>query len=327
MIITKMKAGLGNQLFLYAYARTIQLKTGEKLYFDLSYYNKKRRALIKSSRKFILKNFKINIPPASEKDILLFKRNKYYKFLNALNDLLLRFRITPIKNYYINGYGQDFKFIENSIEEIIKELVVKNEILDELKDKNIYSKVTNNTTSVALHVRRGDYVKNKKFDFCNKDYFNRALEYVNNNIENPHFFIFSEDHAWCRNNLNLNGVNHTHVEEIKDDFLEFLLMSYCKNFIISNSTYSWWAAMLSNSKNKKVVAPYIWIISNYGKTLYTKNFAPKNWKIMRFKSDKNIWINLYIFLKSVFFSLPVFLRSILLFNISRKIGFRSNRRW
>lgn len=77
-------------------------------------------------------------------------------------------------------------------------------------------------------------------------------------VKNPHFFVFSDDLNWVKENLKTN-VNITFVDSHNDSCNELNIMKHCKNFIISNSTFSWWAQYLSDNLGKVVVAPRPWL--------------------------------------------------------------------
>ena len=121
-----------------------------------------------------------------------------------------------------------------------------------------------NTNSVSLHVRRGDYAAfkttQKLWGGTDLDYYQRAAKYVAQKIEKPHFFIFSDDVAWSRENLKLDFpmtfVPASAAGKKGECHLE--LMSLCKNHIITNSTFSWWGAWLDPRPEKIVIAPKQW---------------------------------------------------------------------
>ena len=93
------------------------------------------------------------------------------------------------------------------------------------------------------------------------EYYQKAIKYINDNIEDPYFFIFSDDINWCKENLILN--NALYVEaNLKSNFeCDMILMSKCKHNIIANSTFSWWGAWLNQNLNKNVIAPKRWMSS------------------------------------------------------------------
>ena len=110
-----------------------------------------------------------------------------------------------------------------------------------------------NENTLSLHVRRSEYLSYPQIHpTISKEYIESALSEIG---EYSTVFIFSDDHNWVKENLNLN--NSIYVNESKD-WEELYLMSLCKNHIISNSTFSWWGVFLNKNKDKKIISPSIW---------------------------------------------------------------------
>mgnify|MGYP000588678014 FL=1 len=100
--------------------------------------------------------------------------------------------------------------------------------------------------------------KNKgTFYICDENYFKEALKKIKELVPNCTFFGFSDDVEWVRENLEFPG--EVFFESGKDPVWEKVrLMSACKHFVLSNSSFSWWVQYLSDSEQKKVIAPDIW---------------------------------------------------------------------
>ena len=105
------------------------------------------------------------------------------------------------------------------------------------------------------------------------DYFKKAIKIMRQQISRPIFFVFSDDINWCKNEFG-NHFHYIDPDEKNDSTVkDFLLMISCKNFIISNSSFSWWAAYLSSNKEKTVISPKYWI-NNLNET---SDLIPSNW--------------------------------------------------
>lgn len=116
---------------------------------------------------------------------------------------------------------------------------------------------------VAIHVRRGDYVNNPFYvDLCKTDYYDRAMKLFPYDT----FLVFSDDVEWCKQYF--TG-DHFEFSEGNDEITDMNLMAGCKGIITANSSYSWWAAYLSNGK---VVAPKAWYTDKVERTK-----CPVNW--------------------------------------------------
>lgn len=158
----------------------------------------------------------------------------------------------------------------------------KEQVLDTFKlkvddTKNLgYLEQIKNSESVSIHVRRGDYMKGIHFEMygsvCTKDYFETAIKKINEIVDNPHFFVFSNDLQWVKDNFVMDKCTFIDCNKGKDSWKDMYLMSNCKHNINSNSTFGWWGAYLNTYKFKKVIIPYYFV-----NKLETKDFYPDNW--------------------------------------------------
>jgi len=164
----------------------------------------------------------------------------------------------------LRGYFQTEKYFKHIEKEIRSDFTFKDEILNPCKE--MIESVEN---PIALHVRRGDYIKNAE------NHFNLPIEYYDAALgkfdDDRSVIVFSDDPVWCHD----EGIfvdDRFIISENEDNRVDLCLMSLCNDFIIANSTYSWWGAWLSSNKNKKVIAPVQW----FGKTGYTKDHDTKD---------------------------------------------------
>ncbi|WP_439489756.1 alpha-1,2-fucosyltransferase [Algoriphagus sp.] len=132
--------------------------------------------------------------------------------------------------------------------------------------------------SVAVHIRRGDYTKEEwrhsHMVFKNLSYYYNAIELFSDKMDSPIFYFFSDDVDWVKSNF--KGQNFRFIDHNKNasSYMDMYLMSLCQGFIIANSTFSWWAAWLSDTPNKQVVMPQTWI-----KGAYTPGVFQEGWII------------------------------------------------
>jgi superfamily I DNA and/or RNA helicase len=109
---------------------------------------------------------------------------------------------------------------------------------------------------------------------CNEVYFDNAISYIQKKVNSPIFYVFSDDLEWCKEKFDHRG-DFYFIEGNKNEPLEDLrLMMSCKHAIISNSTFSWWAAWLIKNMNKKIVTPSVW---NKQNTKIIDKLIPENW--------------------------------------------------
>ena len=169
-----------------------------------------------------------------------------------------RFKPTKAKNKIFYGNFESAKYF-NENEKLIKKIYTPKEKEVE-KNRQLYEAIKK-SNSVCITIRRGDFVTNPEFKkvhfICDSEYFYDAIQIIKEKVENPTFIVFSDDVDWVKDNMDF-GVP-TLYEDGADEIWEKLRLMYsCKHFIISNSTFSWWAQYLSRNKDKIVVAPKKW---------------------------------------------------------------------
>lgn len=280
MITLFLSDGLGNQMFQYAFARALQLQTKNKLEFSLSAFEKD-----KADRCYALGNFNIpeTVKIVSEKrgELLFLEHRICNKFRHSkmgdsskkyigkhlintfVADVYSYENITKkrfYKNINIYGQFQNARYFEEYSEIIRNELKVKTIPSEENREKISALKESN---SVCVHIRRGDYLNPRwtYLNICNYEYYKKAMQKVCEKTENPIFYIFSnthEDIEWIKGNYDFSDFNVKYVDLNNPDYEELRLMYSCKHFIISNSTFSWWAQYLGEYERKIVVAPAKW---------------------------------------------------------------------
>lgn len=275
MIVMTMRGGLGNQMFEYAFARAISLQNNnETIYlyigrFDqdkLREYSLSNFALnrnIKIINKSMLLSLYIKIFDVVKRIVKLDEKNVndalrlykygYYMYLGR------KYVELPNCNCFIKYYStlaQNKKYFEKYRTEIIKEFAVKT--LPSSENEKWINKIKNTPNSVCVHVRRGDYVNSELYYLCDDNYFYKSITKMNSMMEAT-YYIFSEDINYVKD-LNLEQItpNIEYVNLNNPDYEELRLMSLCDHFIISNSTFSWWAQELSNNSNKIVISPAKW---------------------------------------------------------------------
>ena len=138
-----------------------------------------------------------------------------------------------------------------------------------------------NSNSISIHVRRGDYVDNiganKNHGVCSLDYYRKSINYILNKIDNPTFFVFSDDPVWVEENLKIKG-EHEYINGNMGNmsYVDMQLMSNCKHNIIANSSFSWWGAWLNRNTEKIIIAPRQWF-ANPEKNSNKKELVPSSW--------------------------------------------------
>ena len=176
-------------------------------------------------------------------------------------------------NLILSGNFESERYFEHDREELQREYMPRHKLLD--ANKIIYREIID-SESVCVSIRRGDYISNTEVkavaDVCSPAYFYQGIRYIQERIPAAKFIIFSDDISWVKKNMCFPA--GTRFESGRDPVWEKLrLMSACKHFIISNSTFSWWAQYLGTNPKKIVVAPDKWRKYGYdGHALYEKGW-------------------------------------------------------
>lgn len=173
------------------------------------------------------------------------------------------------------GFFQTEKYFQNVEDLIRKDFTFKKEILDPCQEMmGVFYANSVDPTVVSLHIRRTDYLTNS----CNHtplelDYYEKALSEFSNDAS---VIIFSDDPQWCKEQELFSGERFL-ISENTSGYIDLCLMSLCTDFIIANSTFSWWGAWLANKG--KVIAPSQWFGPN-NENLNTKDLYLNHWKII-----------------------------------------------
>jgi hypothetical protein len=288
MIIVKLKGGMGNQMFQYAIGRALSIKNNTKLGLDLAYLLDKTPRSNFTFRNYDLDIFNIHaeIIPQTKINFINktfkgklgvyfdFLKRKFIKSLGIEKSFNFDSSILGLKgDVYLDGYWQSPKYFE-MIEDVIREDFTLKYGLP-LSTKNLIE-VIEKENSVCIHVRRGDYVGNKFHEIVGKEYYNNGIDLISKKIKIDKIYVFSDDIKWCEENMKFEFPVMFVGEEYAGEKAEghLMLMKSCKNFIIPNSSFSWWAAWLSNYKDKIVIVPKQWFGNG---SINSDDLIPKEW--------------------------------------------------
>jgi len=272
--------GLGNQMFQYALNVALNQKGKKsKILFTNFFYNHHHNGF-NVSKAFKLKlSFPLNL----------------YNFLLVHGEFLYNNKFSAhflkkfITQYHKNKFvtykeKKEFVFDENVFYQTSSLLIgiwqveayfkdIKNIIWQEFtfnvpkdtKNKLLEEKIKN-CNSISIHIRRGDYLSeqwsNTHKVIKDETYYINSINYLNRKIENPNYYIFSDDIDWVKANLIFPDCTFVAHNNGKSSYIDMYLMSLCKHNIIANSTFSWWGAWLNKNENKIVIAPERWLNSN-----------------------------------------------------------------
>jgi hypothetical protein len=297
MVLVYLNGGIGNLLFKYAAGFGLASKLNVPFKLDKSYYHNKSYAGDKLSDFYhipyytnILENtFNISAVESAESELDPFRHSLLKKIIERLKPYYKRkifreqkFGFDP--NFFkapsdvlIKGYWQSEKYFIHVSSMLKKELTFKKSIQE--KNKPLVDQIMREI-SVSLHIRRGDYLKQPVskniLGTLPMEYYQESVNYLRSVINsNIHFYIFSDDIEWAKNNLHISG-NITFIDKSFNltDVDEMYLMSQCHHNIIANSSFSWWGAWLNKNDNKIVIAPNKWFNNE---PQNTQDLIPSNW--------------------------------------------------
>lgn len=261
-VIAIVKGGLGNQLFIYAAARALALRTSRTLYLDATRgYTKDDYG--RSYRLDRFPNLKAQPMPEAWRIAPTLKHPRH-KIIRALNKLLPRDQRTyfgeqrntpPTQLTALHprrtriallGYWQNEAYFADHAATIRAELAPPAPV-DE-KNRALGEKFAA-TESVFLHFRRVRY-----WNLLGRDYYQAAIDAARARLSQPHFVLFGDDLDWPQQNLDFRGASvvlGTH--NANDELADLWLMSRCRHAVVANSSFSWWGAWLGDTAAARLV--------------------------------------------------------------------------
>lgn len=289
MVIVRLKGGMGNQMFQYALGVQLAARLKAKLKLEvgsLLYRNKGQDFVY---RDYDLRVFKVKDDFLVRPEILRPIMNLRVKPLSQLvrKGTTRKYEVvkeahfhydpailsSPKEELIYDGWFQSPKYFAGVERQIREDF---NYRLPLLPNSGELLKRIEASNSICLNVRRGDFLTTAVLNATNQAYFLRAADYLGREISEPRFFVFSDDVAWCRENIILDYptefVGHEHGGWKFGNYHR--LMRSCRHFIIPNSTFAWWAAWLNTGKDKIVVAPENWFV---GDEYDASDLVPEEW--------------------------------------------------
>ncbi len=296
MILVELSGGLGNQMFEYALGRHLSILNNCDLKLDIS------KLEVDPLRDYALHCFNITSTLASEEETRFlkygFSGKLPYLFCHIAAKLLEKLNLqNPLKrstfveetqtvfrpeilkmtgDVLLSGYWQTEKYFLPIRKTLLQEFSYKAPPDDASREM---IKLIRSENSVSVHIRRGDYISNPEIRSlhccCDESYYARAMAEICNQVSQPHFFVFSDEPAWVKENFRTPGkmtvLDLNHGDRGHEDMR---LMSLCCHNVIANSSFSWWGAWLNENPHKIVIAPQRWFTSDQ---FATKDLLPEGW--------------------------------------------------
>jgi len=278
MVIVKTWGGIGNQLFQYVFGEYIRFRFHQDVFYDDNAFvsvdklRKKELDVLKGD--IVYDNRCTFSKYRGAKNRLLryfFQFNPYHHFIKeGSSSLPSEFKDDHL--YFFQGYWQDVKYY-NWLKENVSDFNIEfKHFPDELA--HLKQMILSEDNTLSVHIRRGDYFKPENigtYGVCDADYFHRSLEFFQTKISNFKIYVFSDDLEWVKENIDF-GQEVVYVPNYDiPQFAYIELMSFCHHHIISNSSFSWWGAVLNKRTDEKVVCPKRWKLTS------DKTIAVNSW--------------------------------------------------
>lgn len=255
----------GNNMFQYAFGRALANKHGVPLVLDASWFNSQGWSEVSHFLRLPIKakvTRRFSLPSRALRN---YGKRHFWELMGIpiLKESPTDQSFDPYianapSNCMLWGYFQTPLYFESIASELRLELKMLLSSHVKLEAGNLKESLSS-TESVAVHVRRGDYLQNPTFAVCDSAYYRRAMERMRGMLGSPQFYIFSDDPDWCRAEFRDTDTKIVDTGRAALDPLhDLLLMSLASHHIISNSSYSWWAAWLADTKTQQVIMPDRW---------------------------------------------------------------------
>ncbi len=291
MDIVRFKGGLGNQMFQFAFYQSLKSK-GREVKASLGYYDRNPDKM-----PFCLTEVfpEIHLDCVSDEEFETvdkawreIKQNKEQlkKFLVDYKNRF--FWVEGFDNYYrpavfetqncvFVGYWQSEKYFRE----------IRNILLEDFRFsagetnlQNLCCEIKSKSISIAVHIRRGDYLKNPDVwgNLSENDYYERAIHYFEKRFPDLFLVFFSDDIQWVKKRYIYKNAVYIESGMFEDykAWYDLYLMTCCTHNVIANSSFSWWGAWLNRNPQKNVVAPGKWFLDGR----IVKDNCPDEWIIL-----------------------------------------------
>lgn len=274
----------GNNLFQYALGRVLAEKHGVPLVLDASWFNQKGWREVSYFLSLPLRAKVVRRLSLASRALrnLVGKHHWEYLCISDLRESIsdqsfdARFLNAPA-DCMLFGYFQSPLYFQGIAHPLRIELNTL--LINAVKPPEPIRLLLDGPTSVAVHVRRRDYLDHPVLQVCDRSYYQNAIQQMRDRLTSARFFIFSDDPEWCR--AEFQDEDHTVVdsgEAAENPLHDLYLMSLTSHHIIANSTYSWWAAWLGEKPGQQVILPARWYASGAIVPIEEKRLA--HWTII-----------------------------------------------
>jgi hypothetical protein len=278
MVTLKIVGGTGNQLHIRAFGYALEA-LGNEVQFDRWYFDNV------SSRAYTLDRFNTEVVFGHARGRDIGEGGLLYH-----PELLKKYD----EDVTLAGYWQTEKYWTPEVRVQLRQAFT---LREQPSARTLAAaEQIHSCNSASLHVRRTDTLSARGLahhGLIPMDYYKRAIKEIYARVPAPHFFIFSDDIAWCKQELlffapdvtfvdhNTTGVTVDGSYEVRKtdngtEHEDLFLMSQCKHAITANSSFAFWGAWLIQNPDKVVITPRQWFTA--GSEHISQDMIPENWQ-------------------------------------------------
>lgn len=307
IIYGQIMGGLGNQLFIYAFCKqlveilnrkaVLYYDSGDGRYLEITAFPLDERITIiprcfanEMKEKGLYRRFSsccrvIDMPSSQKLKIWIgrFFQKRGIIYINEGYGRLDYHALRKQKQIIFQGYMQSERFFSQVSDALRRELAVPRRNESESTGRtDTWIQNIQSTESVCIHIRRGDYLSDQfkdRFLVCTDDYYRKAVARMKERVPGAKYYVFSDSIEWVRENMEyIRELEPIYVDNGGEQAVldDFLMMKACRHFIMSNSTFSWWAQYLGTAPDKIVIAPSKWLNYGYG----NQDIYQDNWELI-----------------------------------------------
>lgn len=291
IVITRLKGGLGNQMFQYAFGKAMALRSNSSLSIDVSFLKQNNQ----TKGVFVAREYELGIFSNIDARVLEFeklyenrilkklKRSIFHPGLKEVTETSLAFdaaymQLTPPLLY--DGYWQHQDYFREYSRDIRLDFQFPSISAGD-SAYAFYNSIKQTAISIGVHIRRGDYLNDlilQHHGWCSRSYYENAFRQMNERYPGASYYFFSDDPPWVKSEMATKVERFEVIEGNigSESWKDLYLMSCCTHQVIANSSFSWWAAWLNLNESKTVISPTNWF-ANPVLNEQAKEVCPPSW--------------------------------------------------
>jgi hypothetical protein len=265
-------------MFQYAAGKHLAMLRHTQLQLDISWYDRAKQDDGVNKRRYELEPYALTAtlyrPTFANK--LLLKAFGHGIYSDDDQPYVFHEEVLELPNFTrLFGFFQNERYFAPIRDTIMQEFSLTTD--PDQANQQLLDQINANDQPVSVHVRRGDYVTSAAHaahhGSTTLDYYKKASQTITKTVPKPTFYVFSDDPAWCKQHLKLDGQT-IYVDNANPGSEDMRLMRACHHNIIANSSFSWWGAWLNTNPKKVVVGPKQWLNSS---SMDTSSALPADW--------------------------------------------------